>query len=73
MIFALVALVVLLITGISLGELRVSSAVVCLAIVGSGFPLFYFLDWELAAYMAVLAVIDIILVLVIFKSDLRIH
>lgn len=73
MLFALVALVVLLMIGLYLSELRASHVVICLAIAAGGLFVFHELRWPFLAYTAVLAAIDVVLILVIFKGDIRIR
>jgi hypothetical protein len=73
MLFALVALFVLLILGLYLRELRASHVVFTLAIAAGGLFVFNQLGWPILAYTAVLAAIDIVLILVIFKGDIRIR
>ena len=73
MLSALVAMIVLLILGLYLGELRGSHVVLCLAIAVGGVFVFYQLRWPFLAYTAVLGLIDVILILVIFKGDIRIR
>lgn len=73
MLFALVALIVLLILGLYLGELRASHILSCLAVAAGGFFVFAQLRWPFLAYTAVLAAIDLVLILVIFKGDIKIR
>jgi len=73
MLFALVALIVLLVIGLYLGELRASHVVFCLAVAAGGLFVFYQFKWPLLAYTAVLAAVDVVLILVIFKGDIRIR
>ncbi len=73
MIFAPIALIVLLLAGISLGELRVAGALFWLAAAAGALVAFYLLDWPITIYIAGIGVADIVLIIVIFKCDLRIH
>lgn len=73
MLFALVALVFLLIVGVYLGELRASHVLLWLAVAVVGLFVFYHLGWPFGAYTVVLATIDVVLILVIFKGDIRIR
>ena len=73
MLFALIALLFLLIAGVYLGELRGGHVIFCLLIAVAGLFLFHRFGWHLNAYTAVLGAIDVVLVLVIFKGDIRIR
>ena len=69
--FALIALVVLLVIGRCMGELEWFGIALVLLIVGVAAALFAYLDLHPVLMTAVYALIDVVLVLKIFKGDLR--
>jgi hypothetical protein len=70
--FALVALVVLLVIGRCMGELEWSGIALVLLIVGVAVTLITYLNLQPALMTVVYALIDVVLVLKIFKRDLKI-
>jgi hypothetical protein len=73
MLFALVALIVLCVMGLHLEELRWSHVGLCILLAIGGLLLFAHFRWPPLAYTVVLAAIDIVLILVVFKGDIRIR
>lgn len=73
MLIILILLIVLPVTGVDLGELRAPHVLFCLATAVGGVFVCYELRWSLGPYFATVAVMDIVLVVVIFKGDIRIH
>jgi len=73
MLFALIAMVVLLILGLRLGELRWRHVAMVITITIGAFALFIRFKLPPLLYTGVLAGIDIVLILVIFKGDIRSH
>jgi hypothetical protein len=71
--FALVALVVLLIVGRCMGEIEWSGIALVSLIVGVAATLVAYLDLHPVLLTAVCALIDVVLVLKIFKGDIRIN
>lgn len=72
MLFALIVFVVLLVAGLVLGELSWRQVGGFAAVVGAPFVLHY-LSLPFLIYFGVLAVLDVTLVLMIFKGDIRVR
>jgi len=72
MLFALIAFIVLLIVGFAMDELTWSNIGLCVLIAVTMFIVFGIFQWPFLIYTVVLAVLDIVLVLVIFKGDISI-
>jgi len=70
---ALIAFVVLLAMGASMQELQWPHVVGCMLFAAAVFAVVALLQWSFAIFYSVLAVIDIVLVLIIFKGDIRIR
>lgn len=73
MLFALIVFIALLIIGFILQELSWWQIVLFLGVAAAAFYGFYLLWLPLAAYAAVLGLLDIILILIIFKGDITIR
>jgi hypothetical protein len=73
MLLALAAMIVLFAVGLRLGELRWMHVVYCLVAAIFGLFVFAAFNWHPIGYTAILAGIDIILILAIFKSDIVIR
>jgi hypothetical protein len=73
MCFALIVFVVLLGCGIAMDELGwLHAGLWVLAAIGTG-AVIALLQWPFALLCAVIAIMDVVLILVIFKGDLRIR
>ncbi len=73
MLFALIAFIGLLIIGFILHELSWRQITLFLAVAAASLYGFYLLWLPLIAYTVVLGVLDIILILMIFKGDIAIR
>ena len=73
MLFPLVALIVLLIVGLVMDELRWSHVGLCLLFVVGALMVFAAFHWQPIIFTVVLAVMDIVLILVIFKGNIQIR
>ncbi|CAN5518665.1 hypothetical protein BH09VER1_BH09VER1_51370 [soil metagenome] len=73
MLFALAAFLILLILGIVKDEIRALHAAAFLVLAIIAFLVVGFLEWPLFAYATFIALLDIILILLIFKGDVRIR
>lgn len=73
MLFAFILFIGLLIAGRVKDELRWSHIALCLLIAVGALVAFAVFHWQPRLYMVVLAVMDIALVLIIFKSDIQIR
>lgn len=73
MFFALIAFIALLIIGFILQELSWRQIALFLSVAAASLYGFYLFWFPLAAYAAVLGVMDIILILLIFKRDITIR
>lgn len=72
MLLSLIAFVVLLAFGISLGELELSHVGLCLAVAVGALLVIVACGWPGVVFFSILAVMDAVLVVVIFKGDIRI-
>jgi|LakMenEpi03Aug12_release.lakeMendotaPanAssembly.Ray.scaffolds.fasta_scaffold475890_1 hypothetical protein len=73
MLFALIVFIALLISGLVLQELCWSKTALFLGVAAAVLCGFYLFRLPLAAYAAPLCVLDIILILIIFKGDINIR
>lgn len=73
MLFALAVFLVLLISGIIKDELRVLQAAVFLVVAVAAFFLVALLQWPVFAYTAFIALLDVVLILMIFKGDVHLR
>ena len=73
MLFALAAMFVLFVVGLWLGELRWLHILYALLVALIGFLAFAFFGWHPAGYVVVIAAIDIVLILMIFKGDISLR
>ncbi len=73
MLIALIAFFVLLAFGINMGELRLSHAGLCLLFAVVTLAMIAALQWPFIIFSSILAMMDVFLVLVIFKGDIRIR
>ena len=73
MLIALIVFIVLLVFGINMGELRLSHAGLCLLFAAVALATIVAFQWPFVIFSSVLAVMDVVLVLVIFKGDIRIR
>lgn len=73
MFFALIAFVVLLVFGIVMDELRWSHVGLCLFLAAGAFVAIELVQWPSVVFFSVLAMMDAVLVIVIFKGDIRIR
>ena len=73
MLFALVTFITLLIAGLVMDELRWSHVGLCLLFAAGALALFAMFHWQPNLYVAVLAVMDIVLILIIFKGNIGIR
>ena len=73
MIFAFFTMVVVLMIGLRTHEIKIRHAILCVATAIAGIYIFRYFGWHLAGYVAVLVVIDIALILKIYKGDIRIQ
>ena len=71
MLFALVAFIVLLIAGLVKDEVRWMHVGLYLLFAAGALITFVAFDWQPNFYTIVLAVMDIVLVLVVFKGDIQ--
>jgi len=72
MLIALIAFFVLLVFGINMGELRLSHVGLCLLFAVVTLVTIAALQWPFIIFSSILAMMDVFLVLVIFKGDIRI-
>ena len=73
MLFAPIVFIVLLVFGIVMGELTWAHVGLCLLLAAIAFVMIAALRWPFIVYFSSLAVMDIVLVLVIFKGDIQIR
>jgi hypothetical protein len=73
MLFALATMLVLFIVGLWLNELRWLHILYALVVALIGFVAFAFFGWHPAGYVVVIATIDIVLILMIFKGDISLR
>lgn len=73
MLVALVAFITLLIVGVYLQELTWKHVITFIALALAGLVALFLLDIHPLAYAAVLVVLDIIMILLIFKGDIRLR
>jgi len=73
MLFALATMFILFVVGLWMGELKWSHISCSLLIAVFGFAAFAFFGWHPAGYTAVIAAIDIILILMVFKGDVSLR
>ena len=71
--FALLLFIALMIAGRYLDRLSWRGIAVCLGFVAATITLFVTFDWQPRLLTAVFAVLDIILVLIVFRGDVRIR
>jgi len=64
-------MVVVLIIGLRSHEIKIRHAVICVGAAIAGIFLFRHFGWHFAAYAVVLVIIDIALILKIFKGDIK--
>ncbi len=73
MLFAPAVFLVLLILGIVKDELRVLQAAVFLVVAIAVFFVVALLQWPIFAYTAFIALLDIVLILMVFRGDVRLR
>lgn len=73
MLIALIVFIVLLVFGINMDELRWRHVGLCLLLAASALVMIVVFQWQFIIFSSVLAVMDVVLVLVIFKGDIRIR
>lgn len=73
MLFALAVFLVLLILGIVKDELRVLHAAAFLVMAIAVFFVVALLHWPIFAYTAFIALLDIVLILMVFRGDVRLR
>jgi len=66
-------MIALFVAGLWLGELRWRHIFLACLVAVAGFVLFAVFQWHPAGYTAVIGAIDIVLILVIFKGDIRLR
>ena len=73
MFFALIAFIVLLVFGILMDELRWPHVGLCLFLAAGAFVVIELFQWSPIVFFSVLAMMDAVLVIVIFKGDIKIR
>jgi len=73
MLFALATMLVLFVLGLWLEELRWLHIFYALMIAVLGFAAFALFGWHPAGYVVVIALIDVVLILMIFKGDISLR